>query len=72
MNIDIKKSTKPVKYHDAINFLEKRVVRVNEKKSNELIWLLEHPSVFTAGKRHKKSEILDKKIKIIKTSRGGK
>ena len=72
MNIDIKKSTKPVKYHDAINFLEKRVSRVNEKKSNELIWLLEHPSVFTAGKRHKKSEILDKKIKIIKTSRGGK
>ena len=72
MNIDIKKSTKPVKYHDAINFLEKRVNNLNKKKTNELIWVLEHPSVFTAGKRHNKSEILDNKIKIIETSRGGK
>jgi len=72
MNIDIKKSAKPVKYIDAIEFLEKRVVDVNLKKKNELIWILEHPSTFTAGKRYKESEILDKKIKLIQTSRGGK
>ena len=72
MNIEIKKSTKPVKYSDAVNFLEKRVARVHQKKTNELIWILEHPSVFTAGKRHDKREILDSKIKIIETSRGGK
>ena len=72
MNIDIKKSTKPVKYIDAIEFLEKRVVDVNLKKKKELVWILEHPSTFTAGKRYKESEILDKKIKLIQTSRGGK
>ena len=72
MNIDIKKSTKPVKYIDAIRILEKRVIDVNLKKKNELIWILEHPSTFTAGKRFIESEILDKKIKLIKTSRGGK
>jgi len=72
MNIDIKKSTKPVKYIDAIEFLEKRVIDVNLKKKNELIWILEHPSTYTAGKRYNKKEILDKKIKLIKTSRGGK
>ena len=72
MNIDIKKSTKPVKYIDAIEILEKRVIDVSLKKKNELIWILEHPSTFTAGKRFIESEILDKKIKLIKTSRGGK
>lgn len=72
MNIDIKKSTKPVKYIDAIEILEKRVIDVSLKKKNELIWILEHPSTFTAGKTYKENEILDKKIKLIKTSRGGK
>ena len=72
MNIDIKKSAKPVKYIDAIEFLEKRAVDVNLKKKNELVWILEHPSTFTAGKRYKESEILDKRIKLIQTSRGGK
>ena len=72
MNIDIKKSTKPVKYIDAIEILEKRAIDVSLKKKNELIWILEHPSTFTAGKRYEKSEIIDKKIKLIKTERGGK
>ena len=72
MFIDIKKSTKPVKYNDAIAFLEKRVEEVLKKKSNELIWFLEHKNTFTAGKTYKKSDILDNKINLIKTSRGGK
>ena len=72
MAIDIKKSTKPAKYIDAIAFLEKRVVDLKEKKSNELIWILEHASIFTAGKKSHKNEILDKKIKLIQTLRGGK
>ena len=72
MNIDIKKSTKPVKYTEAIKFLEKRLMSVKQDKSNELIWILQHPSIFTAGKRYNEKEILDKKIKLIKTSRGGK
>ena len=72
MLIDIKKSTKPVKYIEAIEFLEKRVLEVHKKKSNELIWVLEHTPTFTAGKTYKKNEILDNKINLIKTSRGGK
>ena len=72
MFIDIKKSTKPVKYNDAIQFLEKRVEEVHHKKSNELIWILEHMPTFTAGKTYNKNEILDNKINLVKTSRGGK
>ena len=72
MSIDIKKSTKLVNYTEAIDFLEKRLIEVNQNKSNELIWILEHPSIFTAGMSYDKSEILDKRINLIKTNRGGK
>ena len=72
MNVDIKKSTKLVNYAEAVDFLEKRLIEVNQKKSNELIWALEHPSTFTAGVSYNKNEILDKKINLIKTNRGGK
>ena len=72
MNIEIKKSIKPVNYLDAIKFLEDRVVEINNNQANELIWILEHPSTFTAGPSSNKRDILDKSIDIIKTSRGGK
>ena len=72
MNIDIKKSTKLINYTEAIDFLEKRLIEVNQNKSNELIWVLEHPSTFTGGVSYNKNEILDKKINLIKTNRGGK
>ena len=72
MNIEIKKSKKPVKYDDAIKFMENRLDDLNDKKSKELIWILEHNDLYTAGTSSKESEILDKSIKIIKTNRGGK
>ena len=72
MSIEIKKSIKPVNYFDAIDFLEKRVTKVNINDANELIWILEHPSIFTAGTSFNENDILDKSIKVVKTSRGGK
>ena len=72
MTIEIKISKKPIEYNKAIKYLEKRLDQVVNKKSKELIWILEHPSIYTAGKTYKNSEILNKKIKIISTNRGGK
>ncbi len=72
MNIEIKKSKKPVKYHDAIRFMEERLKELNESNNKELIWTLEHEEVFTAGNNYKENEVLDKSIKIVKTNRGGK
>ena len=72
MNIEIKRSIKPVNYLKAIKFLEDRVVKINKNQADELIWILEHPSTFTAGTSSSKIDILDKSIDIIKTSRGGK
>lgn len=72
MNIEIKKSIKPVKYSLAIKFLEKRLEEINNQKSKDLLWLLEHEEVFTGGASYKEKEILDRSIKLIKTNRGGK
>ena len=72
MNIEIKKSQKPVKYEDALRFMEKRLMEIDQNKSNNLIWILEHEDLYTAGTSYKENEIIDKSIKILKTNRGGK
>ena len=72
MTFEIKKSTKPVEYKYAIDFLEKRLVLINQKKLSDFIWILEHPSIYTAGTSFNESEILDKSINVVKTNRGGK
>ena len=72
MNIEIKKSQKPVKYEVAIKHMEKRLLEIDQNKSNDLIWTLEHEDIYTAGTTYKESEIVDKSIKILKTNRGGR
>ena len=70
--MEIKKSKKPIKYDDAIRIMEKRLHNINNGVADELVWILEHEEIYTAGKNHKDSEIIDKSIKIVKTKRGGK
>ena len=72
MNIEIKKSIKPINYFDAINFLEKRLEDLHKNIDKELIWILEHDEIFTAGTSYKESEVLDNSIDLLKTNRGGK
>ena len=72
MNIEIKKSLKPVKYEDALVFMEQRLSEISKNNINDLIWILEHEELYTAGTSYSEKEILDKSIKIIKTNRGGK
>tara|TARA_Y100001958_G_C21199459_1_gene526318 strand:- start:1033 stop:1653 length:621 start_codon:yes stop_codon:yes gene_type:complete len=72
MNIEIKKSKKPIKYDEALNLMENKLVEISGNKSKELIWILEHEDVYTAGTSYKENEIIDKSITIIKSNRGGK
>ena len=72
MSIEIKISKKPVEYYKAFKILEKRHLDVLNNKKPELIWILEHPSVYTAGVSFKENDLLDKSQKIIKTNRGGR
>ncbi|MBA1338376.1 MAG: lipoyl(octanoyl) transferase [Pelagibacterales bacterium] len=72
MDIEIKISKKPIDYIDSMNILEKRVLDIIDGKKKELLWLLEHTSVYTSGTSSNDKDLLNKKIKVIKTNRGGK
>ena len=72
MSIEIKISKKRIPYKAAMLYLKKRVQEVKNGKNRELLWILEHPTTYTGGVSFNKKEILDKKVKIIKTNRGGK
>ena len=72
MNIEVKNSVKPVDYSYSIKVLEQRVKDVYSGKKNELLWILEHKTVYTAGTSSKDQDKINKKIKIYKTGRGGK
>jgi len=72
MNIEVKNSVKLVDYCESMKILEKRVDDVFLGNKNELLWVLEHKSVFTAGSSSREEDVLNKNIKVIKTNRGGK
>ena len=72
MKIEIKKTKKPIEYQSAIGFLEQRIDKIHKNKEKELIWILNHPSIYTAGTSYRENEILDKSINLFKTNRGGK
>ena len=72
MSIEIKISKKRIPYKMAMLYLKKRVEEVKNGTNRELLWILEHPTTYTAGVSFNKKEIIDKKIKIIKSNRGGK
>jgi len=72
MNIEVKNSIKPVEYTKSMKILERRVDDVLLGKKNELLWILEHNTIYTAGTSSNDKDVINKKIKIIKTNRGGK
>ena len=65
MNIEVKSSKKLVDYNESMRLLEKRVENVFLGKEKELLWILEHNTVYTAGSSAENKDIVNKKIKII-------
>ena len=72
MYIEVKNSIKPVDYIKSIEILEERVNDVLLGKKSELLWILEHKLVYTAGKNSKDVDLINKSLSVIKTNRGGK
>ncbi len=72
MNIEVKISKKKVNYEKAMKILENRVKKVINGEKPELLWILEHNTIYTGGTNYKENEILNKNIKVFKTNRGGK
>jgi len=72
MTIEVKISVKPIDYIKSVNILEQRVRDVSLGKKDELLWILEHNPVYTAGTSSKNTDLLNKNINVVKTNRGGK
>ena len=72
MDIEVKNSVKPVDYIESIKILEQRAEDVFLGNKGELLWILEHNSVYTAGTSSNENDLINKNLKIIKTNRGGK
>ena len=72
MNIEVKNSVKLVDYTKSMQILEQRVQNVLSGKKNEFLWIIEHTPVYTAGTSSTNADLLDKRVNVIKTNRGGK
>ncbi|MBI4031815.1 MAG: lipoyl(octanoyl) transferase LipB [Proteobacteria bacterium] len=69
--MEIKKATEPVAYEDALRFMEERVAGIHAGAEDEMIWLLEHPPLYTAGTSAKAGDLLDTRFPVYQTGRGG-
>ena len=64
-------SETPVDYEQAVNAMEARVAAIRAGEANELVWLLEHLPLYTAGTSAKPDDLLDPRFPVYKSARGG-
>jgi lipoyl(octanoyl) transferase len=65
-------STAPVPYPDAVAAMQARVEAIVEGRAGELVWLLEHPPLYTAGVSARTADLLDaNRFPVFETERGG-
>ncbi|MEB2843388.1 lipoyl(octanoyl) transferase LipB [Rhizobiales bacterium RZME27] len=62
----------PIGYEDAVAEMEREVAAIAEGKADELIWLLEHPSLYTAGTSANAADLIEpNRFPVFSTGRGG-
>jgi lipoyl(octanoyl) transferase len=64
-------SDAPVPYPDAIAQMESRVAAIADGQAAELVWLLEHPALYTSGTSGKPADLLEARFPVFETGRGG-
>jgi len=69
--MEIKIDMQPVDYEAALSVMEARVAAIRDDNADELVWLLEHPPLYTAGTSAKADDLLDPRFPVFKTGRGG-
>jgi len=67
--VEWKVSRRPVTYGEAVRQMENRVERIRRTKARELVWLLEHPALYTAGTSAKDADLLDARFPVFKSGR---
>jgi len=72
-NVEWLTSGAPVAYDEAISFMDTRVSAIIDSHAPETVWLLEHPSLYTAGTSARPEELLDPAgLPVFGTGRGGR
>lgn len=69
--IEWKISNTPIDYDFAISEMQKRVTNIKANTNKELVWLLEHESIFTAGTSARDEDLINNQVKTRHTGRGG-
>lgn len=64
-------SPTPVPYLEAVAAMEARAAAIAAHDASELVWLLEHPPLYTSGTSGRTSDLLDHRFPLITTGRGG-
>ena len=70
--IEWRRESAPVAYSDALAAMEARNTAVHEGRAAELVWLLEHPPVYTAGTSADPAELVDPRFEVVEAGRGGR
>src|SRR6201999_1484320 len=58
-------------YQDALAVMDARAAAISEGRASELVWLLEHPPLYTAGTSAKDGDLLDARFPVFTSGRGG-
>jgi len=64
-------SSHPVEYLEAVAAMEARAAAIAAGEAPELVWLLEHPPLYTSGTSGKADDLLDRRFPLFSTGRGG-
>src|SRR6266436_10405189 len=63
--------TAPVAYENALAVMEQRVAAIAAGEADELVWLLEHPPLYTSGTSGRAADLRDPRFPLYQTGRGG-
>jgi lipoyl(octanoyl) transferase len=64
-------SDSPVDYREAVAAMESRAVAIADGRAGELVWLLEHPPLYTSGTSGKIADLIEARFPLFATGRGG-
>lgn len=71
-SIELRRDSAPVPYREALETMTARNAAIAEGTAQELVWLLEHPPVYTAGTSAAAAELLDPRFEVVEAGRGGR
>jgi lipoyl(octanoyl) transferase len=71
MSVEWRVATAPIEYQTAVAAMEERVAAIRAGTAPELVWLVEHPPLYTAGTSAREVDLLDAIFPVHRTGRGG-